>query len=99
VSIHTSWVKLKDVCQTTSGGTPSRDRADFYGGDIPWVKSGELKDGWITDSEEKITQAGFANSSAKKFPAGTLLIALYGATVGKLGILVLQRKVELSQAG
>ncbi|MEW6083212.1 MAG: restriction endonuclease subunit S [Chloroflexota bacterium] len=85
--MKTTWVKLSDVCETTSGGTPLRSVADYYGGDIPWVKSGELLDGWITDTEEKITKAGLASSSAKLFPAGTLLIALYGATVGRLGIL------------
>jgi restriction endonuclease S subunit len=85
--MKTTWVKLSDVCETTSGGTPSRSVADYYGGDIPWVKSGELLDDLITDTEEKITKAGLASSSAKLFPAGTLLIALYGATVGRLGIL------------
>jgi len=84
---QTTWVKLRNVCDTTSGGTPSRDVAAYYGGDIPWVKSGELLDGLITDTEEKITKAALASSSAKLFPAGTLLIALYGATVGRLGIL------------
>ena len=84
---QTTWVKLRDVCDTTSGGTPSRDVLAYYGGDIPWVKSGELLDGLITDTEEKITKAALASSSAKLFPAGTLLIALYGATVGRLGIL------------
>ena len=87
MSKKTTWVKLKDVCDTMSGGTPSRDIAAYYGGDIPWVKSGELLDGLITDTEEKITKAAVASSSAKLFSAGTLLIALYGATVGRLGIL------------
>jgi type I restriction enzyme, S subunit len=81
------WAKLGDVCQTTSGGTPQRGNSDFYGGRIPWVKSGELNDGLITSTEETITEMGLKNSSAKLFPAGTLVIALYGATVGKLGIL------------
>ena len=80
-------VKLKEVCQTTSGGTPSRNVVSFYNGNIPWVKSGELRDGFIAQTEESITENGVKNSSAKVFPAGTLLIALYGATVGRLGIL------------
>jgi len=80
-------VKLQDVCETTSGGTPSRSIAAYYDGDIPWVKSGELNDGPIFQTEEKITEAAIANSSAKLFPSGTLLIALYGATVGRLGVL------------
>ena len=81
------WAKLGDVCNTTSGGTPSRKNAEYFTGDIPWVKSGELPDGFVTEVEERITEDAVANSSAKLFPAGTLLIALYGATVGKLGIL------------
>ncbi len=56
-------------------------------GTIPWVKSGELDDGIITKTEESITHKAIERSSAKIFPSGTLLIALYGATVGKLGIL------------
>ena len=79
--------KLGDLCFTTSGGTPSRKRDDFYGGNIPWVKSGELSKGLITKTEEYITGEAVRNSSAKIFPAGTLLIALYGATIGKLGFL------------
>lgn len=82
-----TWARLGDVCRTTSGGTPSRKNAEYFTGDIPWVKSGELPDGLVSEVEERITAAAVANSSAKLFPAGTLLIALYGATVGKLGIL------------
>ncbi len=83
------WVseKLGDVCHTTSGGTPSRKNPDYYIGSIPWVKSGELDKGLILDTEEKISEAAIQNSSAKIFPKGTLLIALYGATIGKLGFL------------
>lgn len=81
------WKKLNDLCKTTSGGTPSRGNPGYFSGDIPWIKSGELKDGLITDSEEHITESAIESSNAKKFPKGTLLIAMYGATVGKLGIL------------
>jgi len=87
--LPTSWMitRLGDICKTTSGGTPSRTRSDYYGGTIPWVKSGELCDGLVSEIEETITEEGLKNSSAKVFTKGTLLIALYGATVGKLGIL------------
>jgi len=78
-----AWVKLGDVCSTTSGGTPSRGNSKFYDGDIPWVKSGELDKGLILDTEEKISDEALKNSSAKIFSKGTLLIALYGATIGK----------------
>ncbi|WP_161939445.1 restriction endonuclease subunit S [Thermosulfurimonas dismutans] len=81
------WVRLGEVCETTSGGTPSRKKREYFGGNIPWVKSGELNDSIIFDTEEKITELGLRNSNAKLFPKGTLLIAMYGATVGKLGIL------------
>jgi type I restriction enzyme S subunit len=80
-------VRLGDVCKTKTGGTPSRQNPSYYNGDIPWVKSGELKDNTINYTDEKIAELGLKNSSAKLFPAGTLLIALYGATVGKTGIL------------
>ena len=79
--------KLGEVCLTTSGGTPSRKDLKYYKGDIPWVKSGELDKGLIIDTEEKISEEAIKNSSAKVFPKGTLLIALYGATIGKLAFL------------
>ena len=79
--------KLKEIAFTTSGGTPSRQRKEFYIGDIPWVKSGELNDNYIWDTEEKITQEAIDNSSAKWLNPETLLIAMYGATVGKTAIL------------
>jgi type I restriction enzyme S subunit len=79
--------KLGEIFKSTSGGTPSRKRDDFYGGNIPWVKSGELSKGLINQTDEYITEEALRNSSAKIFPAGTLLIALYGATIGKLGFL------------
>ncbi len=79
--------RFGDVVVTTSGGTPSRRHPEYYGGNIPWAKSGELRDGVVTSTEETISELGLANSSAKVFENGTLLIALYGATVGKLGML------------
>ena len=78
---------LGDVCRTSSGGTPSRSRPDFFNGNIPWVKSGELTDGLVSEVSEFISEEALAGSSAKLLPAGTLLIAMYGATVGKLGVL------------
>ena len=80
-------MKLGEIFKTTSGGTPSRKRDDFYNGNIPWVKSGELSKGLIIKTEEYITEEAVKNSSAKIFPAGTLLIALYGATIGKISFL------------
>lgn len=88
-NIHKKWkiVKLGEVCVTASGGTPSRGNKKYFEGNIPWVKSGELDRGLITDTEEKISKEAIQNSSAKIFPKGTLLIALYGATIGKLAFL------------
>ena len=79
---------LGNIAFMTSGGTPSSKIPAYYeNGTIPWVRSGELENGAIRDTEIKITQAGLDNSSAKIFPKGTLLIALYGATIGKLAYL------------
>ena len=84
---HWKLENLGSICKTTSGGTPSRKVPDYYKGNIPWVKSGELDNGLILDTEEKITESAVKNSSAKLFPKGTLLIALYGATIGKISFL------------
>jgi type I restriction enzyme S subunit len=81
------WTRLGEICFTTSGGTPSRKNINYFGGNIPWLKSGELNNGLINSAEESITEDALKNSSAKIIPKGTLLVALYGATVGKLGIL------------
>jgi len=80
-------VPLGDLCFTTSGGTPSRKISSYYIGDIPWVKSGELGDNLIVKTDEYISEEAIKNSSAKLFPKGTLLIALYGANIGKLAFL------------
>jgi len=78
---------LGQICHTSSGGTPSRSKSEYFGGGIPWVKSGDLTDGDVTTSEETITEEALSQSSAKLFRKGTVLIAMYGATVGKLGLL------------
>ena len=86
-----------ELYNTGSGGTPSRKRPEFFvGGSIDWVKSQELLDGFILATEERITQDALANSSAKLFPANTVLIALYGATIGMLAIL--SREAASNQA-
>jgi len=81
-------VKLGDICETSSGGTPLRSKKEFYeNGTIPWLKSGEVAQGFVIDTEEKITELGLKNSSAKIFPVNTVLVALYGATAGQVGLL------------
>jgi len=89
---------IADVCKrVTSGGTPSRREPAFYeGGTWPWVKTQELQDGWIDDTEEHITDRAIDESSAKVLPANTILLAMYGATVGQLGIL--RRPMTCNQA-
>ena len=91
-------LRVKDLCQKiSSGGTPSRKHPEYFeGGTHLWVKSQELLDGRIYDSEEKITDYGLAKSSAKLYPPETVLMAMYGATVGKLGIL--KRTASVNQA-
>ena len=80
--------KLGNVCKTTSGGTPSKRHPEYYeGGDIPWLRSGEVNKMNIHETELFITEDGLNNSSAKWFPKGTVVIAMYGATVGQVGIL------------
>jgi len=81
------WVKSEFVAKWGSGGTPSRKNSEYYNGNIPWLKTGELRDTVILDSEEKITEEGLKKSSAKLFPKDSVAIAMYGATIGKLGIL------------
>ena len=82
-----AWTTIGDIADTTSGGTPSRSRSEYYGGSIPWVKSGEVNRDLISETEEQISELGLKNSSAKVFSKGTVLVALYGATVGRTGVL------------
>lgn len=70
-----------------SGATPSRLQKDYYGGNIPWLKTGDLNDGIITDIPEFITEKALEETSVKLNPKDSILIAMYGATIGKIGIL------------
>lgn len=81
------WVSIGDIAVTSSGGTPDRQNSNYFKGTIPWVKSGELNYNIITGTEEYITDEALAFSSAKIFPKGSLLIALYGNTVGRMAFL------------
>jgi type I restriction enzyme S subunit len=79
---------ISEIYKTTSGGTPSRAKDEFYkDGKVKWVKSKELNGSFIFDTEEKITDDAVKNSSAKKVPRHSVLIAMYGATVGEYGVL------------
>ena len=80
---------INDICSSIeNGGTPRRMETQYWNGSIPWFKTGELTDGPLLDSEEKITEIGLAKSSCKLWPTKTILVALYASpTVGRLGIL------------
>ena len=79
---------LGEVCKTAAGGTPLKSKKEYHeGGSIPWLLSGEVAQGEIVRSKKFITQAGLENSSAKIFPRNTVLVAMYGATAGQVGIL------------
>lgn len=81
------WVRLGDVGSWASGATPARANTDYYGGKIPWLKTGDLNDGDIIDTSEYITELALKNTSVRLNPVGSVLMAMYGATIGKIGIL------------
>lgn len=85
--IPESWVKttLGECFKWGSGGTPKSGNPEYYGGNIPWLVIGDLNDGIINESSQKINEKGLQNSSAKLVDEGTLLLAMYGS-IGKLGI-------------
>ena len=81
-------VKIGEVFKTSSGGTPLRNKLEYYtNGNIPWLKSGEVAQGYIYHAKELISDEGLKNSSAKLFPINSVLVAMYGATAGQVGIL------------
>ena len=82
----TPCIRLEDYISTVSGGTPNTKKTEYFeGGDIPWLSSGEVNQGYIDSTEKFITQAGLDNSSAKWVPKDCVVIAMYGATAGKVG--------------
>ena len=81
------WTRMQNIARWGSGGTPSRKIPEYYEGTIPWLKTGELNDDYIFETEEHITKDAIINSSAKLFPVNTVAIAMYGATIGKVCIL------------
>jgi len=88
---------IGDIYKTTSGGTPSRNKPEYYeNGIIDWIKSKELNNSFIIETEEKINELGLKNSSAKLLPEHSVLIAMYGATVGQIAITI--RKTTCNQA-
>jgi type I restriction enzyme S subunit len=83
------WMPVEELAETCSGTTPSRSQKDFFGGSIPWIKTGELIDGVISTSQEHITQEALNQTSLRLLPKGTVLVAMYGQgqTRGRTGLL------------
>jgi restriction endonuclease S subunit len=80
-------VMIGDVLKTSSGGTPLKSKQEYFNGNIPWLKSGEISQGLVYKAEDTITELGLKNSSAKVFPPETVLVAMYGVTAGLVGLL------------
>ena len=92
--------KLGEVCETGAGGTPLKAHKDYYeNGNIPWLLSGEVSQGEIYNSRNFITMKGLKNSSAKLFPINTVLVAMYGATAGQVGILKFEASTNQAVCG
>ncbi len=91
---------LGEIARISSGGTPDRATPEYWGGEVPWVTTGEIQFNTITDTVEKITEAGLKNSSAKLFPPGTLLMAMYGQgkTRGQMAKLAIEAATNQNSA-
>ena len=103
---NTSWPaewgykKLSELCKTGAGGTPLKSHKNYYvNGNIPWLRSGEVNNRSITKSELFITEKGLDNSSAKLFPKNSVLVAMYGATAGQVGILCFECSTNQAVCG
>lgn len=81
------WMRVGSIGSWGSGATPSRSNQEFYNGDIPWLKTGDLTDGLVLEVPEYISELALEKTSVRLNPVGSVLMAMYGATIGKLGIL------------
>ena len=92
-----NYFQLEEIAKTSSGGTPKSDNEDYYiNGNIPWLTSGEVRKGRVSNFDNFITKKGLENSSAKMFPPKTILVAMYGATAGQVGFL--EKEASTNQA-
>ncbi len=93
-------IKIGSVLETTSGGTPSKSNMEYYeNGEIPWMTSGEVSQGLIFDVKNRITEKGLKNSSAKWMPQDTVVVAMYGATAGQVGLLKIKTTTNQAVCG
>lgn len=81
------WCRLGELGDWRSGSTPSRANPELYNGNIPWLKTGDLNNGYITEIPEQVSDLALETCSMRLNPVGSVLIAMYGATIGKVGIL------------
>jgi type I restriction enzyme S subunit len=91
-------LQVADFADIKAGGTPSRSKPEYWNGNIPWIKTGEINYNIITKTEETITEEGFRNSSVKLIPAGTLLMAMYGQGVTRGRVAISGIDATLNQA-
>ena len=82
-----AWERVGNVDSWSAGATPSRTNPEYYGGNVPWLKTGDLNDGYVSEVSEYISELALQKTSVRLNPAGSVLMAMYGATIGKLGIL------------
>jgi len=99
-SVQFEIVEIGKIFTTSSGGTPLKNKEEYFkDGTIPWLRSGEVAQGYISSAELFITKAGLENSSAKVFPVNTVLVAMYGATAGQVGILKIESSTNQAICG
>lgn len=84
------WVRVGEIGSWSAGATPSRQHPEYYEGNIPWLKTGDLNDGYIVDISEFVGEIALEKTSLRLNPVGSVLMAMYGATIGKLGILEIE---------
>lgn len=96
---HEKVVPLGSICKCVLGGTPNRNKSEFWGGDIPWINSGKVNEFRITTASEYITDSGLKNSSTKLLPCHTTVIAITGATLGQVSLLEIASCANQSVVG